>query len=76
MRRVDSPRERSLPDADVVTCSHTLEAEMEPFRDRTVQVCDALGAYLLCYVCYVRVRVPFLPLISPRVSALDFLFII
>ena len=27
---------------------------MEPFRDRTVQVCDALGADLLCYVmlCY------------------------
>ena len=23
---------------------------MEPFRDRTVQVCDALGADLLCYV--------------------------
>ena len=27
---------------------------MEPFRDRTVQVCDALGAvyYVMCYVMF------------------------
>ena len=34
----------------VRTYSHTLEAEAGLFRDRTVQVCDALGADLLCYV--------------------------
>ncbi len=48
LRQSETAQQRQYNDGDAM--DRVLDAEMGPFRNRTVLTCVALGADLLCYV--------------------------